>query len=58
MKIKIKTTALMVCIFLLSPLAAFADNAGISSVPESATMILMGAGLVGLAALGRKRFKK
>ena len=58
MKIKIKTTALLVCAFLLAPLAAFADNVGISSVPESATMILMGTGLVGLAALGRKRFKK
>lgn len=58
MKMKIETTALLVCIFLLSPLAAFADNGGIASVPESATIILMGAGLVGLAALGRKRFKK
>jgi hypothetical protein len=58
MKRKIKTTALLICVFLLAPLAALADNGGIASVPESATMILMGAGLVGLAALGRKRFKK
>jgi hypothetical protein len=58
MKRKIKTTALLICGFLMAPLAAFADNGGIVSVPESATMILMGAGLVGLAVLGRKRFKK
>jgi PEP-CTERM motif len=34
------------------------DGGNPSPVPEPATIFLLGSGLVGLAAFGRKRFKK
>jgi purine-cytosine permease-like protein len=38
----------------------FADNGAIDSisVPEPASMFLLGVGMVGLAGFGRKKFKK
>ena len=33
-------------------------DGGVSQVPEPATLLLIGSGLVGLAGLVRKRFKK
>jgi len=35
-----------------------AENLGVASVPEPASMILLGSGLIGLAVYGRKKFFK
>jgi hypothetical protein len=34
------------------------DGGNVSAVPEPATLILLGSGLIGFAGLGRKKFKK
>ena len=35
-----------------------AENLGVASVPEPASMLLLGSGLIGLAVYGRKKFFK
>jgi purine-cytosine permease-like protein len=45
--------------FIIIP-TVFANNGGIEliSVPEPATLLLLGVGMVSLAGFGRKKFKK
>lgn len=42
---------------IIDKFAPFSHDAQSASVPEPASLLLLGTGLIGLAALGRKRFK-
>jgi len=41
-----------------SSLTGFIDNATLAHAPEPATMLLLGSGLIGLAGIARKKFKR
>jgi len=41
-----------------APIVQIGDGPEASSVPEPATLVLLGAGLVGLVGVGRKKFFK
>ena len=49
--------SLLLCVLLLLPLTAFADDVRISSTSEPSSLLLMGVGLIVIAMLGGKKFK-
>ena len=63
MKRRILTTLLLIIYifaFIIAP-TVFANGSGgngLFTVPEPATLLLLGVGMVGLAGFGRKKFKK